>query len=193
MQQCAVLLYVEPYKSVYCGKMIGWMQTLFYLGQEASADLGYVSNATTSRCFAVAINQNRTSKIKTEQAKSKQNKQNENTTGKIKTEQAKTKQTNKQPMGHQDSTREFGNDAARRNPIWGNLQTLALPRGVHCVSKRREERQVWCQLTISLENDKLSEQFWSPAEWQLVNSNARYIYSWQKRYITRGKTGLGIG
>ena len=139
-------------QSVYCGKMIGWMQTLFYLGQEASADLGYVSNATTSRCFAVTINQNRT--------------------GKIKTEQAKTKQTNKQPMGHQDSTREFGNDAARRNPIWGNLQTLALPRGVQCVSKRR---QIWCQLTISLENDKLSEQFWSPAEWRLVNSNARYI------------------
>ena len=75
-------------------------------------------------------------------------------------------------MGRQDSTREFGNDAARRNPIWGNLQSLSLPRGVHCVSKRR---QIWCQLTISLENDNLEEQFWSPAEWRLVNSNARYI------------------
>ena len=153
---------------------MGWMQTLFYLGQEASADLGYVSNATTSRCFAVTI------------------RQNQNRTGKNRTEQATTKQTNKQPMGHQDSTREFGNDVARRNPIWGNLQTLALPRGVQCVSKRREERQIWCQLTISLENDKLEEQFWSPAEWRLVNSNARYIYNGQMRYITRGEMGLGI-
>ena len=135
--QGAAVLFVKPFKSVYCGKMIGWMQTLFYLGQEASADLGYVSNATTSRCFAVTI------------------RQNQNRTGKNRTEQATTKQTNKQPMGHQDSTREFGNDVARRNPIWGNLQTLALPRGVQCVSKRREERQIWCQLTISLENDKL--------------------------------------
>ena len=67
------------------------MQTLFYLGQQASADLGYVSNATTSRCFAVIINQNKTGKIKTEQAKSKQNRQNQNRTGKIKIEQAKTK------------------------------------------------------------------------------------------------------
>ena len=182
-------------QSVYCGKMIGWMQTLFYLGQEASADLGYVSNATTSRRFAVTINQNRTGKIKTEQVTSKQNKQNQNRTGKIKTEQAKTKQTNKQPTGHQDR-KEFGNDAARRNPIWGNLQSLALPRGVHCVSKRR---QIWCQLTISLENDNLEEQFWSPAEWRLVNSNARYIQlakdipTYGKGDITRGKMGLGIG
>ena len=88
-------------------------------------------------------------------------------------------------MGHQDSTREFGNDVARRNPIWGNLQTLALPRGVQCVSKRREERQIWCQLTISLENDKLEEQFWSPAEWQLVNSNARYIQQANETYYQR--------
>ena len=33
--------------------------------------MGYVSNATTGRGFAVTINQNRTGKIKTEQAKSK--------------------------------------------------------------------------------------------------------------------------
>ena len=78
MQQYVVLFFVEPYKSVYCGEMIGWMQTLFYLGQEASADLGYVSNATTSRCFAVIINQNKTGKIKTEQAKTEQNRQQPN-------------------------------------------------------------------------------------------------------------------
>ena len=71
------------------------MQTLFYLGQEASADLGYVSNVTTSRCFAVTINQNRTVKIKTEQAKLKQNRQNQNRTGKNKTEKQKqNRQTN---------------------------------------------------------------------------------------------------
>ena len=119
---------------------------------------------------------------------SKQNKQNQNRRGKIKTQQAKTKQTNKQPMGHQDSTREFGNDAARRNPIWGNLQTLALPRGVHCVSKRREERQVWCQLTISLENDKLSEQFWSPADSRMTVSQLQcqiYIQLAKEIYYQR--------
>ena len=43
--------------------------------------LGYVSNATTSRCFAVTINQNRTGRIKIEQVTSKQNKQIQNRTG----------------------------------------------------------------------------------------------------------------